>query len=52
MYSVEEMKLILDLVGNEQISMLTKDNSKYRSGKYKLLEQIKVKTKNIIKEKQ
>ena len=51
MYSIEELKLILELVGSEQISMLIKDNSKYRSGKYKLLEQIKVKTKNIIKEK-
>lgn len=46
MISKEEKKLLLELICNEQIHMIIKDNSKYESDKYKKLEELKVKIKD------
>lgn len=43
----EEKKLLLELIGNEQIHMLIKDSSKYDSEKYKKLEELKIKIKDM-----
>lgn len=42
----EEKKLLLELIGNEQIHMIIKDSNKYASDKYKQLEELKVKIKD------
>ena len=42
----EEKKLLLELIGNEQIHMIIKDHTKYESDKYKKLEELKVKIKD------
>lgn len=39
----EEKKLLLELIGNEQIHMIVKDHTKYDSEKYKMLESLKIK---------
>lgn len=38
-----EQKLLLELIGNEQIHMLKKNKQFYNSEKYKQLEELKVK---------
>ena len=43
----EEKKLILELICNEQIHMIIKDHMKYESEKYKELEKLKVKIKDL-----
>ena len=43
----EERKLLLELIGNEQIHMIIKDHTKYDSEKYKMLESLKIKVKDI-----
>ena len=43
----EEKKLLLELICNEQIHMIIKDHSKYESDKYKKLEELKVKIKDL-----
>ena len=44
----EEKKiLLLDLICNEQIHMIIKDHTKYESEKYKRLEELKVKIKDM-----
>lgn len=43
----EEKKLLLELIGSEQIHMIIKDNTKYESNKYKMLEMLKVKIKDM-----
>ena len=43
----EEKKLILELICNEQIHMIIKDHTKYESEKYKELEKLKVKIKDL-----
>lgn len=43
----EEKKLILELICNEQIHMIIKDHTKYESEKYKKLEKMKVKIKDL-----
>lgn len=43
----EEKKLILELICNEQIHMIIKDHTKYESEKYKKLEKLKVKIKDM-----
>lgn len=45
--SKEEKKLLLELIGNEQIHMIIKDNTKYECNKYKMLEMLKVKIKDM-----
>lgn len=45
--SKEEKKLLLELICNEQIHMIIKDNTKYESEKYKCLEELKVKFKDM-----
>ena len=43
----EEKKLLLELICNEQVHMIIKDHTKYESDKYKKLEKLKVKIKDI-----
>lgn len=43
----EEKKLILELICNEQIHMIIKDHTEYESEKYKKLEKLKVKIKDL-----
>ena len=43
----EEKKILLDLICNEQIHMIIKDHTKYESEKYKRLEELKVKIKDM-----
>ena len=45
-FDKEEKKLLLELIGNEQIHMIIKDCNKYDSNKYKKLEELKVKIKD------
>lgn len=42
-FTDEERKLILELIGNEQIHMLIKNSNKYVSDKYQKLEKLKIK---------
>ena len=43
----EEKKLLIELICNEQTHMIVKDHTKYMSEKYKRLEEIKVKIKDM-----
>lgn len=43
----EEKRLLLELICNEQTRMIIKDNTKYKSEKYKELEKLKIKVKDI-----
>lgn len=43
----EEKKLLLELIGNEQIHMIIKDHTKYESDKYQKLEELKIKIKDM-----
>lgn len=45
--SKEEKKLLIELISNEQIHMIIKDNTKYESVKYKCLEALKVRIKDM-----
>lgn len=45
--SKDDKKLIIELICNEQTHMIVKDHTKYESEKYKKLEQLKVKIKDI-----
>lgn len=42
-FTKEERKLLLELICNEQVHMIIKDNTKYESEKYKKLEELKIK---------
>ena len=42
-FTKEDRKLLLELICNEQIHMIIKDNTKYLSDKYKKLEALKAK---------
>ena len=42
-----EKKLIIELICNEQTHMIVKDHTKYESEKYKELEALKVKVKDM-----
>ena len=42
-----EKKLLVELICNEQIHMIIKDHNKYDSDKYKKLEELKVKIKDL-----
>lgn len=46
-FSKEERKILIELISNEQIHMIIKDHTKYNSDKYKKLEELKVKIKDI-----
>lgn len=46
-FTKEEKKMMLELIGNEQIHMIIKDHEKYESEKYKSLEELKVKIKDM-----
>ena len=43
----EEKKMIIELICNEQTHMIIKDHTKYDSDKYKKLEVLKVKIKDM-----
>lgn len=43
----EEKKILIELICNEQTHMIVKDHTKYMSEKYKRLEEIKVKIKDM-----
>ena len=43
----EEKKLLIELICNEQTHMIVKDHTKYDSDKYKKLEELKVKIKDM-----
>lgn len=45
--SKEEKKLLIELICNEQTHIIVKDHTKYESEKYKKLEELKVKIKDI-----
>lgn len=47
MLSKNEKKLLIELICNEQTHMIIKDHSKYESTKYKNLEKLKVKIKDM-----
>ena len=43
----EEKKMLIELICNEQTHMIIKDHTKYESDKYKKLEELKVKIKDM-----
>ena len=46
-FSKEERRILIELISNEQIHMIIKDHTKYDSDKYKKLEELKVKIKDM-----
>lgn len=42
-FTKEDRKMLLELICNEQVHMIIKDNTKYESDKYKMLEELKIK---------
>ena len=47
MFDKEEKKILLEIICNEQVHMIIKDNTKYESEKYRELEQLKIKIKDM-----
>ena len=47
MLDKKEKKVIIELICNEQTRMIIKDHTKYESEKYKKLEELKVKIKDM-----
>lgn len=45
--SKEEKKMLIELICNEQTHIIIKDHTKYDSNKYKSLEALKVKIKDM-----
>ena len=43
----EEKTMIIELICNEQTHMIVKDHTKYNSNKYKKLEELKIKIKDM-----
>lgn len=43
----EEKKLLIEMICNEQTHMIIKDHTKYNSNKYKRLEELKIKIKDM-----
>lgn len=43
----DDKKTIIELICNEQTHMIIKDHTKYESEKYKKLEKLKIKIKDI-----
>lgn len=46
-FTKEQKKMLIELISNEQIHMIIKDNTRYDSDKYKHLEELKVKIKDM-----
>ena len=46
-FSKDERKMLIELICNEQTHMIVKDHTKYESEKYKKLEELKVKIKDM-----
>ena len=46
-FKKEEKKLLMELICNEQIHMIIKDHTRYDSDKYKKLEELKIKIKDL-----
>lgn len=46
-FTENEKHLLLELIGNEQIYMIKKDNTRHESDKYKDLEKLKIKIKEL-----
>ena len=49
-FSTEDKKLMLDLIGKEQIDMIIKHPESYISKEYMLLERLKIKIKDIMED--
>lgn len=47
MITKEEKEIIIKLICNEQTHMIVKDSMKYKSDKYKKLEKLKIKVKDL-----
>ena len=47
MLDKKEKKVIIELICNEQTHMIVKDHTRFDSDKYKELEELKVKIKNL-----
>lgn len=47
MFNKDERKMLIELICNEQTHMIIKDHTKYDSDKYKNLEELKVKVKDL-----
>ena len=47
MIAKEEKKILIELICNEQTHMIIKDHTKYESEKYKKLEELKIKIKDM-----
>lgn len=47
MFSTNEKKLLIDLICKEQTEMIVEDHSQYDSDRYKALEKLKVKIKDM-----
>ena len=45
--SKDDKKIMIELICNEQTHMIVKDHTKYESEKYKKLEELKVKIKDM-----
>ena len=43
----DDKRTIIELICNEQTRMIVKDNTKYESDKYKKLEHLKIKVKDM-----
>lgn len=43
----EDKKLLIELICNEQTKMIVNDHTKYESNRYKHLEELKVKIKDM-----
>lgn len=43
----DEKKMLIELICNEQTHMIIKDHTKYESEKYKKLEKLKIKIKDM-----
>lgn len=43
----EEKKLLIEMICNEQTNMIVENSSQYESEKYKTLEELKVKIKDL-----
>ena len=46
-FTKEEKKILIELICNEQTHMIVKDHTTYDSDKYKKLEELKVKIKDM-----
>lgn len=47
MFNKDEKKILIELICNEQTHMIIKDHTRYESDKYKKLEELKVKIKDL-----